>query len=40
MKAGFAKCPRLVAKLHTQFAESAELEQAIKANLRGLGHGG
>ena len=29
--------PRLVAELH---AESAELEQAIKANLRGLGYGG
>jgi hypothetical protein len=26
--------------LHTQFAESAKLEQAIKANLRGLGYGG
>ena len=24
----------------TQFAESAKLEQAIKANLRGLGYGG
>lgn len=26
--------------LHSQFAESAKLEQAIKANLRGLGYGG
>ena len=26
--------------LHAQFAESAKLEQAIKANLRGLGYGG
>ena len=34
------KMPRLVAELHAQFAESAELEQAIKANLRGLGYGG
>ena len=25
--------PRLVAELHAQFAESAKLEQAIKANL-------
>ena len=24
--------------LHAQFAESAKLEQAIKANLRGLGY--
>lgn len=32
--------PRLVAELHTQFAESAKLEQAIQANLRGLGYGG
>ncbi len=29
--------PRHVAELHAQFAESAKLEQAIKANLRGLG---
>jgi type I restriction enzyme M protein len=34
------KMPRLVAELHQQFAESAKLEQAIKANLRGLGNGG
>jgi hypothetical protein len=32
--------PRLVAELHAQFAESAKLEQAIKANLRGPGYGG
>jgi hypothetical protein len=41
--------PRRVAELHAQFAdlsacdaqaESAKLEQAIKANLRGLGYGG
>jgi len=25
--------------LHAQFAESAKLEQAIKANLKGLGYG-
>jgi type I restriction enzyme M protein len=34
------KMPRLVAEWHAQFAESAKLEQAIKANLRGLGYGG
>ena len=34
------KKPRLVAELHGQFAESAKREQAIKANLRGLGYGG
>jgi type I restriction enzyme M protein len=33
------KMPRLVAELHAQFAESAQLEQAIQANLRGLGYG-
>ena len=27
-------------ELHAQVAESAKREQAIKANLRGLGHGG
>lgn len=32
--------PRLVAELNEQFAESAKLEQAIKANLAGLGYGG
>jgi len=31
---------RLVAELHGRFAESATLEQAIEANLRGLGYGG
>lgn len=30
--------PRLVAELHAQFAESAKLEQAINANLKGLGY--
>ena len=34
------KMPRLVAELHAQFAESAKLEQAITANLKGLGYGG
>jgi type I restriction enzyme M protein len=34
------KMPRLVSELHAQFAESARLEQAIKANLRDLGYGG
>ena len=32
--------PRLIKELHAQFAESAKLEQAIKANLKGLGYGG
>ena len=31
------KMPRLVAELNAQFAESAKLEGAIKANLKGLG---
>ena len=31
--------PRLVAELHAQFEESAKLEEAIKANLKGLGYG-
>jgi len=30
------KMPRLLAELHGQFVESSKLEQAIKANLRGL----
>jgi type I restriction enzyme M protein len=34
------KMPRLVAELHAEFAESAKLEEAIKANLRGLGYDG
>jgi type I restriction enzyme M protein len=34
------KMPRLVAELEAQFAESARLEEAIRANLRGLGYGG
>lgn len=34
------RVPRLVAELHAQFAGSAKLEQAIKANLKGLGYGG
>lgn len=31
---------RLVAELTAHFAESATLERAIKANLKGLGYGG
>ena len=31
------RMPHLVAEVHAQFAESAKLEQAIKANLTGLG---
>ena len=31
------KMPRLIAELQAQFAESAKLEAAIRANLRGLG---
>ena len=34
------KMPRLVAELQQEFAESLSLEQAITANLRGLGYGG
>jgi type I restriction enzyme M protein len=34
------KMKRLVAELNSQFAESAQLEKAIKSNLRGLGYGG
>ena len=34
------KMPRLVAELQAQFAASAKREQAIHANLRGLGYGG
>jgi type I restriction enzyme M protein len=40
MKAFGEKMARLGAELHGQFAESAKLERAIKANLRGLGYGG
>ena len=40
MKPFVEKMPRLVAELQTLFDESAKLEQAIKANLRGLGFGG
>ena len=35
-----ARKPRFVAAPHVLLAESAKLEQAIKANLRGLGYGG
>jgi type I restriction enzyme M protein len=34
------KMPRLVAELRAQFEESAKLEKAITANLKGLGYGG
>jgi type I restriction enzyme M protein len=34
------KMKRLAGELNEQFAESARLESAIKANLRGLGYGG
>jgi type I restriction enzyme M protein len=34
------KMPSPVAELRAQFAESAKLEQAINANLWGLGYGG
>jgi type I restriction enzyme M protein len=33
------KMNRLVAELNEQFTESAKLEKAIKANLKGLGYG-
>ena len=39
MKPFEEKMKRLVAKRQRQFAESAKLEQAIKANLKGLGYG-
>jgi hypothetical protein len=32
--------PRLVSELQAQFAEAAKREQAIQANMRGLGYGG
>ena len=32
------KMPRLVAELNAQFAESANLETAIRANLKRLGY--
>jgi type I restriction enzyme M protein len=32
------KMPRLIAELNSQFAESAKLELAIIANLKGLGY--
>jgi len=32
------KMPRLIAELNSQFVESAKLELAIKANLKGLGY--
>lgn len=32
------KMPRLAAELNGQFAESAKLEAAIRANLKGLGY--
>ena len=32
------KMPRLLAERHAQFAESAKLEETIKANLKGLGY--
>ena len=31
---------RITMKVTAHFAESAKLEQAIKANLKGLGYGG
>ena len=50
MKGHTEKMPRLVAERHAEptlrsfseggFFESAKLEEAIKANLRGLGYGG
>lgn len=34
------RCANPTCVLHARFAEIAILEQAIKANLRGLGYGG
>ena len=39
MKPFEEKMKHLVQELNGQFAESAKLEQAIKANLKGLGYG-
>jgi hypothetical protein len=39
MKTHTTNVPRLVAELHAQFAESAKLEQAIKANVCELCYG-
>ena len=38
MKLEIQNQPRLVAELNAQFAESSRLEQAIRANLKGLGY--
>ena len=40
MKPFEEKIKPLVVDLNGRFAESAKLEQAIKANLRGLSYGG
>lgn len=40
MRTATQSLPRLVAELHGQFAESAKLEKANKANLGGLDYGG
>ncbi len=39
MKIVEEKMPLLIGELQAQFAEAAILEQAIKANLKGLGYG-
>ena len=39
MRAIKEKMTRLVGELRGQFAESAKLERAINANLKGLGYG-
>ena len=33
-----SKMPRIIPELHALFAESAKLEEAINAKLRGLGY--
>jgi type I restriction enzyme M protein len=38
MKWHTEKMPLLVAELHAQFVESAKLEAAMRANLKGLGY--
>jgi hypothetical protein len=40
MCSSWGKSQRRVGELNAQFAESARLEEVIKANLRGLDYGG
>ena len=40
MKLFEERLPRVVGDWHDQFAESAKLEKAVEAELKGLGYGG